>query len=52
MLAKSNKEREAWIAEQNEKGVKEEGVVERIEGGEVIKERVDLAMLDCSDREN
>lgn len=53
LLAKRNKERRIWIAEQAEKGNRGEGYIERRNlDGEVVKVKVDVSLLDLTDLEN
>lgn len=53
ILARRNKERRAWIAEQQAAGDDGEGYVEQLdEEGNLVKEKVDLALLDLTDLEN
>ncbi|KAF8855782.1 putative allantoate permease of the major facilitator superfamily [Acephala macrosclerotiorum] len=53
ILARRNKERRQWIAEQQALGDNGEGYVEQLDDeGNLVKERVDLALLDLTDLEN
>lgn len=53
ILSKRNKERRQWIAEQAALGNHGEGYVEQInDGGETVRVKVDVAMLDLTDLEN
>lgn len=52
ILSRRNKERAAWIAEQKNLGLEDEGYVENDEGGSATKTKVNLALLDLTDLEN
>jgi len=53
ILARRNKERFAWIAEQETLGHVGEGYVEQLdENGQLVKVKVDVALLDLTDLEN
>ncbi|KAJ5249082.1 Major facilitator superfamily domain general substrate transporter [Penicillium chermesinum] len=53
VLARRNKERRMWIAEQAEKGNHGEGFIERRDpNGETVKVKVDVSLLDLTDLEN
>lgn len=53
ILSRRNDEREKWIAEQEVLGIDGGGYVEQLdEDGNLVKEKVDLALLDLTDLEN
>ncbi|KAJ4608339.1 hypothetical protein HRR83_000563 [Exophiala dermatitidis] len=53
ILARRNKERYAWIAEQEAAGKSRTGVIERIDAdGKRVEVEVDIALLDLTDLEN
>jgi hypothetical protein len=53
ILTRRNKERQQWIAEQQALGDDGEGYVEQLDDeGNLVKEKVDLALLDLTDLEN
>ena len=53
ILSTRNRERRQWIQEQQAQGNSSEGYVERLDdAGNLIKEKVDLALLDLTDLEN
>lgn len=52
ILSRRNKERAAWIAEQKNLGLEDEGYVENDGGGSATKTKVNLALLDLTDLEN
>jgi MFS family permease len=53
ILSRRNKERAVWIEEQNDLGLEGEGYVEQLdEGGNLVKEKVEIALLDLTDLEN
>jgi len=53
ILSRRNKERAAWIEEQNSLGFEGEGYIEQLdEGGNLVKAKVEIALLDLTDLEN
>lgn len=52
ILSRRNKERVAWIVEQMNLGLEDEGYVENDEGGSATRTKVNLALLDLTGLEN